>query len=75
VVDPGFDYLAFRSRLFDAVRPGDLHVDDAGRAYLAAAGLIALTGLGALGLVPPGAAPAGRGRPVDAADPDGGGAR
>jgi hypothetical protein len=57
-VDPAFDYLGFRERLFAAVRPYDLHVNDAGRAYLLATGLVALAGLGALAARP-------AGRPVE----------
>jgi hypothetical protein len=47
-VDPAFDYLAFRRGLFAAVGPYDLHVNDAGRAYVLAAGVFALAGLAAL---------------------------
>ena len=47
-VDPSFDYLAMRRRLFDAVRPYDLHFNDAGRAYVLATAVFALAGLAAL---------------------------
>ncbi|HEX2033404.1 MAG TPA: hypothetical protein VHS99_04400 [Chloroflexota bacterium] len=49
-IDAQFDYLAFRHRLFDAVRPYDQHANDAGRAYVLATAVVALTGLL---LVPP----------------------
>lgn len=49
-VDPSFDYLAMRRRLFDAVRPYDLHFNDAGRAYVLATAVFALVGLAALAL-------------------------
>lgn len=47
-VDPAFDYLAFRTQLFAAVRPYDLHTNDAGRAYALASAIAALAGLGGL---------------------------
>ena len=47
-VDPRFDYLGFRTRLFAAVRPYDLHVNDAGRAHALASAVAALCGLAAL---------------------------
>jgi hypothetical protein len=39
-IDPNFPYMAFRSGLFEAMRPYDLHVNDAGRAYTLASAVI-----------------------------------
>jgi hypothetical protein len=50
-IDPSFDYMGFRSGLFDAVRPYDLHFNDAGRAYVLAIGVFALWGLGVLAAI------------------------
>jgi hypothetical protein len=64
-VNPAFDYMSFRARLFGAVRPYDLHVNDAARAHQIAIGVVALAGLGALLVArrtsPPGPSPARRG--------------
>jgi 4-amino-4-deoxy-L-arabinose transferase-like glycosyltransferase len=49
-VDPRFDYMAFRTSFFAAISAGDLHVNDAGRAYVLACAVVALGGLGALAL-------------------------
>ena len=49
-VDPSFDYFGMRNRLFAAVRPRDLHTNDAGLAYALATGVVGLAGLGALAL-------------------------
>ncbi|HET7772064.1 MAG TPA: hypothetical protein VFN74_25045, partial [Chloroflexota bacterium] len=45
-IDPSFAYLAFRQRLFDEMRPYNLHALDAARAHMWTALLL---GLGALG--------------------------
>ena len=47
-VDSAFDYLAFRRRLFESMRPYDLHTNDAGRAYTLAGSVVATFGLAAL---------------------------
>jgi hypothetical protein len=47
-VDPAFNYLAFRTRLFGALRPYDQHFNDAGRAHTLASTIFSLAGLAAL---------------------------
>lgn len=44
VIDPSFDYLAFRRQLFAGVKPYDQHVNDTGRAHILASGIFALAG-------------------------------
>ena len=44
-IDTAFPYMAFRGGLFDAVRPYDLHVNDAGRAHMRAAVIVGVAGL------------------------------
>ena len=52
-IDPTFDYMGFRGRLFAAARPYDLHVSDAGRAYMLAAMVFGATGLMSAALARP----------------------
>ncbi|HEV2126152.1 MAG TPA: hypothetical protein VGW38_25635, partial [Chloroflexota bacterium] len=44
-IDPSFNYLEFRSRLFASVRPYDLHFNDAGRAYVLATGVLSVAAI------------------------------
>jgi hypothetical protein len=48
-IDPRMDYLGFRRGLFAAVAPYDQHLNDAGRAYALATGVIAVAGLAGVG--------------------------
>jgi hypothetical protein len=48
-IDPRMDYLGFRRGLFAAVAPYDQHLNDAGRAYALASGVIAVAGLAGVG--------------------------
>jgi hypothetical protein len=44
-IDPAFDYMGFRARLFAEARPYDLHVNDVGRSFTLAALVFGVTGL------------------------------
>jgi hypothetical protein len=44
-IDPSFDYMGFRTRLFASARPYDLHVNDVGRGYTLASTVFAVVGL------------------------------
>ena len=50
-IDPRMDYIGFRRGLFGAMQAFDQHVDDAGRAYVLACGVIALAGLAGAAVV------------------------
>ena len=51
-IEPSFAYLPFRQRLFDAVRPYNLHALDAARAHVLAALALGLALLGAAAVIP-----------------------
>jgi hypothetical protein len=49
-IDPAFDYMGFRRRLFASTVPYDLHVSDAGRGFTLAALVFGVSGLAAVAL-------------------------
>ncbi|HEU5318660.1 MAG TPA: hypothetical protein VFX49_21280 [Chloroflexota bacterium] len=49
-IDPAFDYMGFRRRLFGSAAPYDLHVNDGGRGYTLAAMVFGLVGLASVAL-------------------------